>query len=246
MKKIILLFVVSLFINSFHLSAQIKLLNVNEQSNTITIKNFGNSTVNVSDWWLCALFSYAKLSTLTVENGSLQLDANATVSVSGFGFSADASDMGLYQTNTFINPASMRDFTQWGAPGQGREGVAVAAGLWTAGDFLSIPGPFEYTGDGSQSGIGFWNNVLSVNDFGISSSILIYPNPVRGGLMTIKNQSNFAIETIQIYNVLGVLVLEKNSTVSNNYDLNSLKSGQYIAKIQLSENKIVVKKIMVL
>ena len=45
---------------------------------------------------------------------------------------------------------------QFGVSGSQRESVAVAAGIWGAADTISGDGPYVYTGDGSQTGVTFW------------------------------------------------------------------------------------------
>ncbi len=243
MKKITLLCIV-LFSFVLVSNAQVRLLNVNEQENLVEIKNFGTEMVDISNYWFCALFNYSQLNTLTVDSGSLQLMPDATVVLSGFSLTDVASDLGLYATNTFGDASAMRDFTQWGAAGQGRESVAVTAGIWTAGDFLEVPGPFEYIGDGTQNGLDFWQNVLSIEDFSGLSTIVLYPNPSKG-VINISNQSDFRIETIQIYNTLGALVYKANDSFGNSLDVSSLAAGQYIAEIQLSQGPKQIKKIII-
>lgn len=143
--------------------AQIKLTYVNPTTQEIRIKNFGGTSVDITNYRFCALFEYANLvePSITILSGSLNLTAGSEVAVqwnAGSGFNTSASDIGLYLPTGGFNVASaMVDFMQYGAGGQGREGVANTAGLWVAGTFLTGTGPWEYTGDGSASGIALWS-----------------------------------------------------------------------------------------
>lgn len=48
----------------------------------------------------------------------------------------DADSLALYSTNLFFDPSRIIDFLQWGEPSSAVEFVAVAAGIWTAGEFV--------------------------------------------------------------------------------------------------------------
>ena len=104
----------------------------------VELKNVGSSTINVSSWWLCARFTYRPLSGLTNLDGTdLVLSPGEITTVQmNFDLGGASSDLGLYTSTSFGTPSEMRDFVQWGGSGIGRENVAAAAGLWTAGDFV--------------------------------------------------------------------------------------------------------------
>jgi len=160
MNKLLLL--LALTILSIGASAQIRMTNVDPASSLITIRNFGSTTVNIQQYRLCALFEYSSLSgpSVTLTNGILNLAPGATVTIewaASSGFNPTASDLGLYMPmGSFSDPANMVDFMQYGNSGQGREGVAQSAGLWTSGTFLTGSGPWVYLGNGSEDGITFW------------------------------------------------------------------------------------------
>lgn len=148
---------------SFGSIAQIRFSEVDPANHLITIKNFGSSAVNIQNYNLCALFEYSSLSGLSVSvvEGSLNVGGGATVTIewlASSGFNTTASDLGLYLPGGgFSNPANMVDFMQYGAAGQGREGVANAAGIWQTGTFLEGSGPWVYTGNGTENFISFWS-----------------------------------------------------------------------------------------
>lgn len=148
------------------LQAQVRFLKVDPVSDEISIKNFGTTMVDLSNYDLCALFVYSPgpLSSLTVQSGSLMLAAGDTLTLTGFSLDDNSSDLGLYLPGgSFGSAASMVDFTQWGAGGQGRESVAVTKGIWTAGDFLTGPAPYTYTGNGTDNGLSFWQGAGVAN-----------------------------------------------------------------------------------
>jgi len=73
------------------------------------------------------------------------------------GFNALSSDVGLFlPTGNFTSPSAMLSFFQYGAGQQGRENVAVAAGIWTVNTFFTGSGPWIYTGNGLDQGPDFW------------------------------------------------------------------------------------------
>ena len=91
----------------------------------IEIKNFGTSSVNVSSYWFCSLFSQGQLKDLNVINGSLHIPPGGILAVSGFLLNNSAADIGLYETNSFGSSSAMKDFVQWGSGGNGHESVAT-------------------------------------------------------------------------------------------------------------------------
>jgi hypothetical protein len=144
--------------------SQIKMTYVNPGTNEIRIKNFGANSVDITNYRFCALFEYANIpvGNVSILNGDLDLSSGEEVAVSwnsSAGFNTTSSDVGLYlPSGDFGLAASMVDFMQYGGGGQGRENVAVMAGFWTAGQFLTGSGPWYYTGNGGASGLGQWSD----------------------------------------------------------------------------------------
>ncbi|MEO0592931.1 MAG: hypothetical protein AAFZ38_05070 [Myxococcota bacterium] len=125
-------------------------------SDRVEIRNTETTALDLSSYWLCANRSYNQLSTLNVVSGDLDdLAPGASVIVEVE--LADESDLGLYLTNTFGDADALVDYVKWGQSNSAdRESVAVAAGLWTAGDFVDVAGlavgsSLEYDGDGDSS-----------------------------------------------------------------------------------------------
>jgi len=130
----------------------------------VELKNVGGSTVNVSSWWVCARFVYRQLSGLTNLDGTdLVLSPGEITTVKlNFNLNNGSSDIGLYTSASFGSASAMHDFVQYGGSGIGREGVAVTAGLWTAGDFLTTAPSSQsmaYNGEDSDASSGYANAV---------------------------------------------------------------------------------------
>ncbi len=227
-------------------NSQIRFTKVDPVANTVTIHNYGTAMVNVSNYQLCHLFSYQKLSTLSIDSGSLILVAGGNLSLSGFTIINSASDLGLYIDNNFPSSTSMLDFFQWGSSGNGRESVAVTKGIWTAGDFISTTGPYFYNGNGTQNGVSFWSNtVLGLEDIAFSNQTFVYPNPVKN-ILNLKNRSNQKVVNVELFDILGKQIILKKSNALNNNTLNfkNLSSGIYYIRLASDKGAISFKKII--
>lgn len=91
-------------------------------------------------------------------------------------------------------------------------------------------------------------SVLSVDEFNSIKNIKVFPNPTKG-VITISNANKHNIESVEIYDVFGKLVLKKLINNENNrsvLNLSSLQSGIYIAKLSSANGlKNITKKIVV-
>jgi len=82
-------------------------------------------------------------------------------------------------------------------------------------------------------------NTLSVKDIQLSS-IVVSPNPVKD-VVTINSPVGF--DSVEVYNQLGQLVIESNSSLMNNnrLDLSALNPGMYLVKINADNKSKTVK-----
>jgi hypothetical protein len=233
--------------------SQIRFSKVDPDDGTITIKNFGDAAVDITDYRLCALFQYTNsgLSPLFIVNGALNLEPGSSVELSGFSLMAAGSDLGLYKANgSFGDTAAMVDFLQWGSSGNGRESVADSKGIWSAGDFLNEAGPYFYQGDGTQDGLAAWSNVNSIRDQLIDPSYLtIGPNPFTTStffsfnLIESYQKTSLAVtltditgRTVRPATALpldGKMIIERNNLNPGIYVLNLYASDQLIANKKL-------------
>lgn len=69
-----------------------------------------------------------------------------------------------------------------------------------------------------------------------TSSVKIYPNPVKDNIFISCNES---IDEITVYNVLGVIVYKENDFSGNNIDVSDLNDGIYFIQIKTDNNHII-------
>ncbi len=123
----------------------------------VELRNLGASTVNISSYTLCRFPTYNQLSNITlVCGGDLMIEGGAMVTVDlNYTLEAGDDELALYLMNgNFDSPANIIDYVEWGNSGHVRSTVAVAAGIWTTGDFVpSFTGcaSIEYDGTGNAS-----------------------------------------------------------------------------------------------
>lgn len=160
------------------LPAVVRITKVDPYSQEVTIKNFGGEPEDISAYRLCSEFSCtADLSSLTIVNGDLTLSTGEEVTLAwttGSGFSIDGADMSLFlPAGSMTDPSVMVDFTQWGSGGNGYESVAVAKGIWGAGDFIPEGLDYTYTGSGFQDGVTYWQETefCPAPSFGVASDL---------------------------------------------------------------------------
>ena len=236
--KMSLLFVIATFCFT-HLTAQVRILKLDPATNSVTLKNFGSSNAPISGYWFCNRPAYGAVNEMT---SVTSLNPGEEVNIaSSINFAVADGEFGLYSTNSFGSSSAMIDYMQWGNAGHGRESVAVAAGLWAAGTFVSVAPPYEYNGDGTQNGVANWST-LGIDDFGDISYFKIYPNPTNS-ILNIEIQNVISNGRLEIYDMLGKQIF--NQTITNNnlsqIDVTSWNSGLYLIKIS-SENSLETKR----
>lgn len=90
-------------------------------------------------------------------------------------------------------------------------------------------------------------NVLTIDDFNLSKSIKIYPNPTKDRI-SISNPQNIQIKSIEIYSVLGHLVNlipAKNIPNKIDLDISYLNRGVYTLKLNIHEKNSKIEKLIV-
>ena len=91
-----------------------------------------------------------------------------------------------------------------------------------------------------------WNNQLS-DESNLASELKVYPNPCIDGKVTIEF-NNQEITEIRLTNIAGKEVFLKRFQFAENkkqIQLNEIPNGIYILRIITSDQKLVVKKLMV-
>ena len=139
-----------------------RLVMADPSTGDVVISNLGDGTMDISSYVLCNFPAYQVLSGVTPTSGDYNLDPGESVTVNWPALSGADGELGLYTMSSFTNPDAMRDYFQWGTAAHMRESVAVAAGIWTAGEFQSDAPPYSFTGATGQYGLPFWTGTSSV------------------------------------------------------------------------------------
>ncbi len=149
----------------------------------VELKNESDSTINVSDYWLCARPRYERLASMDVECGELNLTPGATVVVISRALAINAADgeLGLYIAERFADTSSIIDFVIWGDPtGLSREIVAAGAGIWKLGErapSFSSAMSLNYKGTQGDSGSGYFlaePNICAVDICDVSGGAIAF------------------------------------------------------------------------
>ena len=190
-------------------TANVRIVNVDPNTDWVTIKNFGTEPIDISSYWLCQRPQYDQLgdeAAVSIVSGDLFLDPDeeVTVNVSPDGQSGNFNaitdlktndELGLFSEATFgsVDPAVFIDFVTWGGvTSPTRAEQAVTAGRWDAAEsFVKGVAPFVYLGGANNVGADFWQG--GEIDFDIR---IVAVDPATEWV-TIKN---FGSETIDISN----------------------------------------------
>ena len=128
--------------------------------NWVELYNAGSETVNVSSMYLCDFPIYPLISDLTILSGSYTILPGEYLVLSWNTLDGNDAEVGFYSGTNFSDPSDLLDYMQYGTAGHQREGVAVSAGEWTAGEFV----PLAPTGetiqffDNGPEGAGNWES----------------------------------------------------------------------------------------
>lgn len=96
------------------------------------ITNVSGADYSLEGHFVCNFPSYAPIGAL----GTVAAGDSFTIELATFAASVGSGELAIYTSNEFADPDAMVVYVEWGTPDHGRSGVAVAAGLWTAGDFV--------------------------------------------------------------------------------------------------------------
>lgn len=229
--KVVLIAVVALFsMSNLFAQANVRILRADPNTNSITLKNFGDTEAPISGYWFCVRPQYAQLSSMT---GVTTLAPGAELDIaSSINFPVASGEFALYSSSSFGSSAAMLDFLQWGTgAASSRESEAVGAGLWVADTFITDAPPFEYTGDGTQNGVAFWST-LSAEDFEGTNNLRLYPNPTNT-ILNIEFKTVITSGTIEVFDMLGKQVFIQSLATDNlsKIDVSDWESGMYLIKM---------------
>ncbi len=141
----------------------VRLKTVTPRTDTITIQNFWTTTVNISGFVLSSLWVTTWVEYLTIVTWSLSIPTSGSVTLSWFILDNNGGDLALfYATGSLSDSGTMIDFVQWWSGSNGTQTIAVAKNIWTTGTYIQNLDPYNYTGNGLQTGLAYWSSVAHV------------------------------------------------------------------------------------
>ncbi|MEM7107937.1 MAG: hypothetical protein AAF519_06905 [Bacteroidota bacterium] len=168
---------------------------VNPEGDSIVIRNFGTTEIDISDYQLClGPNQYNAISNYADVVGDLSLSTNETVTIKlgsgtqnvtslpiengGLGLFASAEDFSSSDSTLLL------DYVQWGAANQNRVNQAVTAGRWgDAADFISGFAPYIFSGTADQVGATFWQT-LAPEDARLKTGFILIAETPNGDIIT--------------------------------------------------------------
>ena len=118
------------------------------QEGWVLLQNTGNTPWDLTGHYLCQRPNYFALPDVTIPAGDIYwIGVGAAIDVPGVGangavgsFDPGGGEVGLYSSNSFGDADAILSYVEWGSTGHGRSSVAVAAGIWSTGDFVPVLG----------------------------------------------------------------------------------------------------------
>ncbi len=200
----------------------------------VEIFNQGDQEADLSDYWLClGPGTYQRIGEITPESGSVVIPAGGYL-VLPYNLPDTDAGLGLYSSNEFTNADALVDFVQYGSGGSAREDVAVAAGLWAAGEFVPATTDADNSiiFDGEGNGAANWAETTTVT-FGAENVLTMPVNDVRSivfnevnygedKLIELWNNGTVSVDLAPYWLCLGpgqYLQIENATVVSGNREL---------------------------
>ena len=158
--------------------ADVRIVEVNTDTEQMTLRNFSSETIDLSGYWICAVPGYDRIGNaeaIQVVSGDINLAPGESlvidISPTGAGnFQAivdleENGEAGLFSEATFgsEDPAIFVDFVSWrGITPTSRVEQAVNAGIWNSVDsFVSGSNRFTFLGGSADFGASFWSGDTS-------------------------------------------------------------------------------------
>lgn len=216
-------------------SAQVVINEIDIANKQVEIKNIGSNSLDLSTYQLCKFPLYASLSSLTSESVNLGAGEFLTLDIT-WTLLESGGELALYASGSFSSTTAIVDFVQWGAnQANGRQSVAVGAGIWTNGEFVSgvnAGESIEYDGIGdaisdydvvATGSMGQENASVTGLSSTVENSFSVFPNPT----MDVLNLSTI-VESAKVYNELGEIEVDVTST--DMVDVSALENGSYFVE----------------
>lgn len=119
-------------------SPKVRINEVDPTNQWVELYNGSSVPADIDGWWLCNLTNTADRydqigsADISLISGSLVMPPNSYVVLGWDGIlNTSATELGLYNTNSFGSSAAIEDYVQYnGVPSSTRANVAVGAGVW--------------------------------------------------------------------------------------------------------------------
>ena len=115
---------------------------VDFEAGIILIRNDGDDDYDLTGHWICNRPTYSELPGEVLAPGAI-----IEIDTAAIGLTADSGEIALYTSSEFASADDILRYVQWGTDSHGRTAVAVAGGVWQAGNFVdNLGGNIESTG----------------------------------------------------------------------------------------------------
>lgn len=180
--------------------------------------------------------------TVTTENLSANNAEEVEISTllpSGFEYVKSQATSGTY---SFIS----RVWTLPVLAGLAKQTLSLAAKVKEPGNYLNVASlinsiPLDINTVNNRAEVSFTNITLGARDFESSNYFALYPNPVSD-VLTIKTKQKAEIQSLEVYDILGQLVIAVPSAKSvSAVDVSRLTAGSYFIKVKSDKGSFKVK-----
>ena len=248
MKKILLILAFLFTLSAAHSKIIVRQFDPN--AGTLWIQNVAGFAHDYSNFMLSINLQNFVLSTLTIESGNLNAADGEIIKFKGLAFPrAAGASIGIWYPGTFPGTptaSDIIDFVQYGAGGHDYESVAVSAGLWTAGDYISGVPPYLRTTD--DHGLTEWQTASGIGNIELENQVEIFPNPFAD-IINISVSSFFTRGNsyeLEIYGIDGKVVRRYEELSESDFILGEadLKAGVYFMHLTNEAGDSVIKKLI--
>lgn len=125
---------------------------VDFEAGVVELRNDGSDPYDLEGHWACNRPSYLQVPAQVLAPGE-----TVEVSAGSLLLSADSGELGLYASSDFGSPDAIIRYVQWGSDSHGRTATAVAAGVWTAGQFIDNGGASIVSSGSDPVGAADWS-----------------------------------------------------------------------------------------
>ncbi len=197
--------------------ADVRITMIDPATGDVELTNLGDADLDIGPYSMCNFPDYDPISSLT--GLATNMVPGATLTFTWPALSGSDGECGLYSSTSFGSSAAIVDYVEWGSAGHFREGVAVGAGVWFAGQFVPGTGPFAFVGGQGDYGSAFW--VLAISNVRITNVDLNQNTAQLTNMGTVEEDisewylCNFPsyLEVQLVPNQIGDFVLSPGETV---------------------------------